>query len=51
MGGLPLRASPDHKLVMVAVTPGSPAVEAHVQAGDLLVRMEEKRSPQQTWAA
>ena len=42
MSGLLLRASPNHKLVVVAVTPGSPAVEAHVQAGDLLVRMEDK---------
>jgi hypothetical protein len=42
MSGMLLRASPDHKLVVVAVTPGSPAVEAHVQRGDLLVRMEDK---------
>jgi hypothetical protein len=42
ISGVLLRASPDHKLVAAAVTPGSPAVEAHVQPGDLLVRMEDK---------
>ncbi len=42
MSGLLLRASPDHKLVVAAVTPGSPALEAHVQLGDILVRMEDK---------
>ena len=41
MSGLLLRASGGHKLVVAAVTPGSPAAEAHVQAGDVLVRMEE----------
>jgi hypothetical protein len=42
MSGVLLRASPDHKLVVAAVTSGSPAVEAHVQPGDVLVRMEDK---------
>ena len=42
MSGLLLRASADRKLVVAAVTPGSPAADAHVQAGDLLVRMEDK---------
>jgi S1-C subfamily serine protease len=27
---------------VAAVTPGSPAADAHVQAGDVLMRMEEK---------
>lgn len=42
MSGLLLRASPDHKLVVAAVTPGSPAAEAHIEAGDVLLRMEDK---------
>jgi hypothetical protein len=37
-----LGSSADHKLVVAAVTPGSPAAEAHVQPGDILVRMEDK---------
>jgi membrane-associated protease RseP (regulator of RpoE activity) len=46
MSGLVLTATPggasDRKLVVVAVTPGSPASDAGVQAGDLLIRMEDK---------
>ncbi len=42
MSGLLLRASAGGKFVVAAVTPGSPAAEAHVQAGDVLVRMEDK---------
>jgi hypothetical protein len=42
MSGLLLHASPGHKLVVAAVTPGSPAAEAHIEAGDVLVRMEDK---------
>ena len=42
MSGLVLTATADHKLVVASVTPGSPASDAGVQAGDLLVRMEGK---------
>jgi hypothetical protein len=42
MSGILLTASTDHKLAVAAVTPGSPAAEAHVQPGDILVRMEDK---------
>jgi membrane-associated protease RseP (regulator of RpoE activity) len=42
MSGLVLAATTDRKLVVAAVTPGSPASDAGVQAGDLLVRMEDK---------
>jgi hypothetical protein len=42
MSGMLLRASADHKLTVAAVTPGSPAAEAHVQLGDILMRMEDK---------
>lgn len=42
MSGLALTATADHKLVVASVTPGSPASDAGVQAGDLLVRMEDK---------
>ena len=42
MSGLLLDTTADGKLVVAAVTPGSPAAAAHVQAGDVLVRMEDK---------
>jgi hypothetical protein len=42
MSGILLRASADGKLAVAAVVPGSPAAGAHVQVGDLLVRMEDK---------
>jgi C-terminal processing protease CtpA/Prc len=37
-----LTASADRRLVIAAVAPGSPAAEAHVLPGDVLVRMEDK---------
>jgi PDZ domain len=42
MSGILLTASTDHRLVIAAVAPGSPAAGAHVQPGDVLVRMEDK---------
>jgi hypothetical protein len=42
MSGVLLRASAGRTLVVAAVLPGSPAAEAHVEAGDILVRMEDK---------
>jgi hypothetical protein len=42
MSGLVLTATPDHRLAVAAVTPGSSAADAGVQAGDLLIRMEDK---------
>jgi PDZ domain len=40
MSGILLSASADGKLVVAAVVPGSPAAEARVEVGDVLVRME-----------
>ncbi|HEX6496282.1 MAG TPA: PDZ domain-containing protein [Acidobacteriaceae bacterium] len=46
MSGLVLTATPggasDGKLVIAAVMPGSPASDAGVQPGDVLIRMEDK---------
>jgi PDZ domain len=42
MSGISLSASADRTLVVAAVGAGSPAAAAHVQAGDVLVRMEDK---------
>jgi hypothetical protein len=42
MSGLLLKPSSDGKLEVAAVVPGSPAAEARVQAGDVLLRMEDK---------
>ena len=42
MSGLVLTATADHRLAVAAVMPGSPASDAGVQAGDLLIRMEDK---------
>jgi hypothetical protein len=42
MSGLVLTATADRELIVAAVTPGSPASDADVQPGDLLVRMEDK---------
>ncbi len=42
MSGLVLRAGDDGKLAIAAVIPGSPAAEAHLAPGDLLLRMEGK---------
>lgn len=40
MSGMTLSASADHRLVVAAIATGSPAAEAHVQSGDILLRME-----------
>ena len=42
MSGILLRATADRRLVVVAITPDSPAVEARIQPGDRLLRMEGK---------
>ncbi len=42
MSGLRLNASKTGKLVVTAVAPGSPAAQAHVEAGDVLLRMENQ---------
>lgn len=40
MSGMRLNASTTGKIVVTAVTPGSPAAEAHLEVGDALVEME-----------
>jgi PDZ domain len=42
MSGMQLRAGPDRRLTVAAVTPNSPAAEMHVQAGDILLRVEDR---------
>ncbi|MFL6427769.1 MAG: PDZ domain-containing protein, partial [Acidobacteriaceae bacterium] len=42
MSGLVVTATADRKLAVAAVTPASPAADAGVEAGDVLIRMEDK---------
>lgn len=42
MSGMLLRARPDRRIAVAAVTPNSPAAAMHLHVGDILLRMEGK---------